>query len=116
MRRTYRQNKKTGKFEEVHRGPSTHHHFVRDDVQPFVSPVDGSIINSASDLRHHNERNNVVSHAEYGDQWKQKAKERQDKAFGRKSSEQRKRDLAQAVDQHRSNEYSTYQNYVDDYR
>lgn len=39
---------------------------VHDDIGPFVSPVDGSVIGSRTDLREHNLRNNVVQHLEMG--------------------------------------------------
>ena len=35
--------------------------YVKGDFKPFVSPVDGSVINSQNKLKEHNVRNNVVS-------------------------------------------------------
>lgn len=37
------------------------HHMVQDDLDPFVSHVDGSVIGSNADLREHNKKHNVVS-------------------------------------------------------
>jgi hypothetical protein len=50
---------------------------VHGDIQPFVSPVDGSVISDRKQLREHNARNNVVNSAEFGTQhWDEKRKER----------------------------------------
>lgn len=40
-------------------------HAVMGDIEEFVSPVDGSVVGSRSDLREHNAKHNVVSVAEY---------------------------------------------------
>ena len=117
MRRKYRQDRETGKLVEITAAPRSRYHFVRDDITPFVSIVDGSIVNSQSDLRAHNDKNNVVSHAEYGNQHEVKRKEFLDRAFhGKKARASRIEAIKHAVEKHRNNEYSTFQNYVDDYR
>lgn len=51
---------------------------IHDDLQPFISPVDGSIIGSNSALREHNRRNNVIQHLEYGGDRNLDAEKRKD--------------------------------------
>lgn len=78
MKRTYVLNPLTNKFEEKHSRPRIDLHYVQDDVPPFVSPVDGSIVNSKSGLRNHNARNDVVNYQEFGDaHFERAAKERE---------------------------------------
>lgn len=49
-------------------------------MEPFKSPVDGSIITSGSDLKKHNERNDVVDSREFSKEYfAGKAKERERK-------------------------------------
>ena len=52
---------------------------VHGDIEPFVSPVDGSVISDRKQLREHNLRNNVVNTAEFNPEFlerKQKERER----------------------------------------
>ncbi len=51
---------------EEYYAPRQQTHAVHDDLQPFISPVDGSVIGSQRQLRSHNDRHGVVSQAEYG--------------------------------------------------
>lgn len=37
------------------------------DIEPFISPIDGTLITSRRDLRVHQEQHDVRSHGEYGD-------------------------------------------------
>lgn len=59
-RRTYRQDAETREFYEVVKqkthgiAPS-----VRGDIDPYISPVDGSVISSRSGERAHNKRHGV---------------------------------------------------------
>lgn len=47
------------------------------DIEPFISPVDGSLISSRSQLRDHNRRHSVTDQRDYGSDWfKRKARER----------------------------------------
>lgn len=61
MRRTYRQNKETGKFEEVTPFLARPTQNVTDDIAPFISPVDGSHITTKRQLESHNRRNGVTN-------------------------------------------------------
>ena len=98
MKRTYVQNPVTGKFEEKRARPRLEMHYVQDDVQPFVSPVDGSIISSKSGLRNHNARNDVVNYQEFGDaHFERKAAERAKFYDGSYDRKGRTEDIVRAV-------------------
>ena len=52
---------------------------IHGDIQPFVSPVDGTVISDRRQLREHNKRNNVVNTHEFDQGFldrKQKERER----------------------------------------
>ena len=57
-KRTYRQDRETGKLVEV-RKVAGKSHFIRGVFQPYVSPIDGSVIKSRGGLAEHNKRNGV---------------------------------------------------------
>ena len=58
--------------------PQTFSHSIHGFHEPYVSPVDGSIISDAKSLREHNVRNNVVQTSEFGTKhWDIKRKERE---------------------------------------
>ena len=60
---------------------------VHGDIQPFVSPVDGSVISDRKQLREHNKWNNVVDAAEFTPEfYAGKAKERENFYLGRHTS------------------------------
>jgi hypothetical protein len=63
---TYRQDRKTLKLIEVkQRRERASAPTVLDDIKPFVSPVDGTVITSRSRLHDHNRRNNVEPAGDY---------------------------------------------------
>ena len=87
-------------LEEVDWDRGNHENFqVMPDIEPFVSPVDGSVIGSRSALRRHNKRNNVVNAAEFDGVAEAKRKERQAIAEGRHepTKRDRARDIADAA-------------------
>ena len=49
---------------------------VMPDVEPFVSPIDQSVIGSRSALREHNKRHGVVNYHEFDGYWEAKRAER----------------------------------------
>lgn len=110
MRKTYVQDKETGEWVEVQRSRSSGH-FVRGDVEPFVSPVDGSLIGSASQLREHNRRNGVVSMDDWGNQ--SEYVKREQEAAKKQDAQVRKEKLIHAVDQHRHNNFKTFNRYME---
>ena len=62
---------------------------VVNDIEPFVSPIDGSVIGSRTDLRNHNARHGVIQQLEYGDTHSREAeKRRHDHYLGRRSTEE----------------------------
>ena len=49
---------------------------VQEDIKPFKSPIDGTIINSRSDLRRHNKQHGVTDSRDYSkEHYEKKAKE-----------------------------------------
>jgi hypothetical protein len=59
-RRTFRYDPVSKSFVEVTRGAVSEAPAIRDDIAPFVSPIDGSVINSQSALREHMGKHGVV--------------------------------------------------------
>lgn len=75
----WRQDSKTGKLIPIDEAAKRHSGgiFVRPEVDPFVSPVDGTVIDSRRKLEEHNKRNNVVSSSEFSPEYyARKAEER----------------------------------------
>lgn len=74
---------------------------IHGDIEPFVSPVDGTVISDRKQLREHNKRNDVVNSQEFSQQWlDKKAKERQDFFDGklsRKETQARKEQLNETI-------------------
>jgi len=71
-------------------------HAIHGDIEPFVSPVDGTVISDRKQLAEHNKRHNVVNTQEFGtEHWERKAKERADLYEGRRSTQQVQRDREQ---------------------
>lgn len=70
---------------------------IHGDIQSFVSPVDGTVISDRKQLREHNKRNNVVSAAEFSDEYyARKAEERRRSMSGEYSRQEqleRKREI-----------------------
>ena len=66
-------------IDGVELNPETHHygHFVHGDIERFVSPVDGSIIEDRNQLDEHNRRNGVVNASEMESVWEKSRKERE---------------------------------------
>jgi hypothetical protein len=59
-RRTFRYDPVSAKFVEVTRGALSEAPAIRDDIAPFVSPIDGTVISSQSALREHMGKHGVV--------------------------------------------------------
>lgn len=78
-------------------------HQVIKDIEPFKSPVDGSIIVGRRSLREHNKRNNVTNVADFKDTWKEAADERRKFFEGNKSYDRKDRidALKHAFEKHR---------------
>jgi len=70
VKRRWLQDRQTGKLIEIpqdYKPPERKTPYIRGDIEPFVSHVDGSYITSRNELRAHNARNGVVQTAEYGE-------------------------------------------------
>lgn len=67
------------------------------DIEPFVSPVTGKVVGGRRQLREHNLVNNVTNVADFREEWKKAAKDRE--AAYRGVDKSRKEDVARAVDQ-----------------
>lgn len=87
------QDPKTGKLipkAEYHREQSLR--MVMADIEPFVSPVDGSVIGSRSKLREHNKRHGVTDMRDYGDGYfERKAHERDNELHASTARQRRER-------------------------
>lgn len=66
------------------------------DIEPFVSPVDGSVVTGRAALREHNKKHNVTNAADYTGEWERRAKERA-KAFTPESKYDRERRIERIV-------------------
>ena len=86
---------KTGKsnFLPLDSAAKSQSHFIHGDIEPFKSPIDGSIISDRRQLEEHNKRHNVVNAAEFSPEfYEMKAKERANQYLGVDSrQEQQKR-------------------------
>ena len=57
---------------------------IHGDIEPFVSPVDGTLIDDRAKLREHNKRHGVTNVQDYGSDWfTRKQKERDDYVSGK---------------------------------
>ncbi len=79
------QDRETGKLvprdEYVPRG--TQHHTVLKALEPFVSPIDGTVISDRSHLRAHNKRHGVTQTLDYGpDYFQRRSKEMKNELSG----------------------------------
>lgn len=77
MRRRFRWNPKTLRQEEILPTDSVAGITIIPDIEPFVSPIDGKMINGRKSLREHNKRHNVTNVADFKNEWAEKAKERE---------------------------------------
>jgi len=79
-------NEETGKYEfipidESARQASPRSAQIWNDVQSFVSPVDGSVISDRKQLREHNERNNVVNSSEFDQGFLDRKRKERDRLY-----------------------------------
>jgi hypothetical protein len=67
-RRSFRYDPVSDRFVEITREAAPDAPYVRDDISPFVSPIDGSVVSSQSALRDHMGRHGVVHYDEVKNQ------------------------------------------------
>jgi hypothetical protein len=73
--------------------PANHSAAVQGDIEPFVSPVDGSVISDRKQLREHNRKHNVVNTAEFSTEFlERKRKERERLYTGDRTDSQIRKD------------------------
>lgn len=85
---------------------------IMPDIEPFVSPIDGSVITGRRALEEHNKRHNVTNVADYTNEWAAKAKERE-KLFTASGHdrEERRRELARNYKEFKT--YGEYQRHLE---
>lgn len=98
------QDPETGKFipkEQYLREKQSREFYIRDDIEPFISPIDQSVISSRSKLREHNLKHGVTDLRDYGDDWfKRKAKERAEQITGKADRAERIEQIKRTLYQH----------------
>ena len=99
---TYVQDKKTGKFVEKSAYLAANHSAAVHTMQPFVSPIDGSVISDPAQLRSHNAKHGVTDTREYGPNWfERKSRERNLRLTGQdKASKQDRINALVSATQH----------------
>jgi len=84
--------------------PTHHTAAIQGDIEPFVSPVDGTVISDRGQLREHNKRNNVVNTAEFNPEFlERKRKERERLHSGEHTPQEklaRKREINEIINHH----------------
>ena len=98
MRRRYRWNDKTQRLEEIANSEQIHGHMIMPDIEPFISPIDGSVVSSRSRWREHDKRHGVTNASDFKEQWARQAKERQALLAGRSDKKARIAALVDAYD------------------
>jgi len=72
-----------------YRPPATKTHEIQADIEPFVSPIDKSVISSRAQLREHNRRHNVTHASDFSPEFIAQ-RQRQREAFFQAGSRERK--------------------------
>ena len=91
MKKVYVQDKETGKFVEKHLATQNHSPAVH-ILEPFVSPIDGTVIRDAAQLRSHNKKHDVTDRRDWGPDWfERKGKELELKRQGLDPESKRER-------------------------
>jgi len=95
MKRTYKYNPETKEMEETTYGVAVESlGFIMGDIEPFISPVDGSCISSRSHLREHMRQHGLAHAADFdkpGGYWEKKQQARADYLAGKTNPGSKKR-------------------------
>lgn len=105
MRRKYVYDPATGEMVEVTiTGTQSRQHFIQADIEPFISPADGTIIKSRKHMRKYMKANNLVHFDECKDTSNTRISEREKFYQGadRKSVEQRRQSLSDSFEHNRN--------------
>ena len=103
MRRTYRRDPVTGEFYEVQRQVDHQRSIVR-NFEPYLSPVDGSIIRNRSDLKEHEKRTGQTNDIDHLREVTNRENARRVKSPG--TMEERKQAIRDAAERVRSSGFS----------
>lgn len=76
MRKRYRWNPVTLRQEPIDDTPGGGRLAIIPDIEPFISPVDGTVVTGRAALREHNRRHGVTNIADFKGQWEREARER----------------------------------------
>ena len=92
MRKTYVLDPETRELVEKKHYYQTQGAYIQGDMEPIISPIDGSVITSRSKFRSHNAKHGVVPYEEFGDAFfERKARERQSRLEGVTPQQKRER-------------------------
>lgn len=83
---------------EEYERPSARHHIVQGDIEPFISPIDKTVISSRAHLREHNLRHGVTNSADYTPEFLARRREQIEDKKG--SARERKQQLYDAMIAH----------------
>jgi hypothetical protein len=91
-RTTYVRDPETGKFVEKSAFIAANQSAAVHTMEPFISPIDGSLIRDPAQLRSHNAQHGVTDSREYGDNWfEKKSRERDLRLTGQDKASKRDR-------------------------
>lgn len=96
MRRRYIQKTRTdgtNYMVEITGNDVVAHHHVMNDIEAFVSPINGEIINTRSQLEKHMRTHNVAPTADFKDHWANKEAQRRSP----RADAQAKRERVEAI-------------------
>ncbi len=94
----WRQDKETGKLIPVDEAAARRDfHSIHGDIEPFRSPVDGSVITDRKQLRDHNKRNNVVHADEFSPEFYERKAEERRKFFAAERSPEERHKIKQEL-------------------
>ena len=107
MRRRYVYDPDLGGMMEVGIDRKLRSHMIQPDIEPFVSPVDGTVIKSRNHLRKYMSANNLAHADDFKETWNRKREDRSkflNGARDRKSIEQRISSLKDSFERVRDRE------------
>ncbi len=85
-------------FVEIGRSaPKAHGVAVHGDIEAFVSPIDGSVIDDRKKYREHCKRHGVVPQAEFSDEFLAKKRAERERHYKGASERERKQALYDAI-------------------
>ncbi len=101
MRKTYVHDPETGKMVlKSRRCQGANAPVVHGDVDDFISPIDGSLIDDRGKLRRHNKKHGVTDMRDYSEDFIQKRGQRRVRDEQQELTRSRKADLVKAFDRH----------------